>query len=356
MQVRQDNGYFDSRVLSRNHALLSCNPKNGAIYIKDLKSSNGTFVNGDRIDQRDKELNVGDVLDLGTDIDTKFEHRKISAFVEDIHVLPLIPTCPEVDPREDISFVEDVDLSLIQRAAFETSLFGDTDNIELEETIFGTDTEVLSGIFINNSIGTSSNLTNTIKSIASDISLRKYDYTKLRGIESFLVNYTASLDYSNKLILEKNDHQLMQLQNDLRKKLSEEQDVLMAEHQQRINEIESAKAELKRSIKRDEKRSKDEISGIEMELEDLKTRLEVETFKNAQLTKENKSLEDAERLQEEEMSKLKRTDNIDKEVKKSRSHLILFTLGAVSLGILAFTLRYIFRSYKCCLLYTSRCV
>lgn len=89
-QVRPDNGHFDSRVLSRNHAALSCDPSTGNIYIRDLKSSNGTFVNGSRIDQNDVELKVGDVIDLGTDIDSKFEHRKISAFVEDISVIPLI--------------------------------------------------------------------------------------------------------------------------------------------------------------------------------------------------------------------------------------------------------------------------
>ena len=92
-QVRPDNGNFDSRVLSRNHACLSCDPTTGKIYIRDLKSSNGTFVNGVKIDQNDVELKVGDTVDLGTDIDTKFEHRKISAYVEEISVIPLMNTC-----------------------------------------------------------------------------------------------------------------------------------------------------------------------------------------------------------------------------------------------------------------------
>lgn len=70
-QVKADNGNFDSRVLSRNHASLSCDAKTGKICIRDLKSSNGTFVNGSRIGQTDVEIKVGDVIDLGTDIDTK---------------------------------------------------------------------------------------------------------------------------------------------------------------------------------------------------------------------------------------------------------------------------------------------
>lgn len=81
-QVKADNGNFDSRVLSRNHASLSCDAKTGKICIHDLKSSNGTFVNGTRIGQTDVEIKVGDVIDLGADIDTKLEHRKISALVK----------------------------------------------------------------------------------------------------------------------------------------------------------------------------------------------------------------------------------------------------------------------------------
>lgn len=41
------NGYFDSKVLSRQHAEVW--EEGGKIFIKDVKSSNGTFVNGDRL-------------------------------------------------------------------------------------------------------------------------------------------------------------------------------------------------------------------------------------------------------------------------------------------------------------------
>lgn len=98
-QVRSDNGNFDSRVLSRNHALLSCDPLTGKIYIRDLKSSNGTFINGHRIGSNDVEIKVGDVIDLGTDIDTKIEHRKISATVEELFIQPLLEA---PIPQEDL--------------------------------------------------------------------------------------------------------------------------------------------------------------------------------------------------------------------------------------------------------------
>ena len=41
------NGYFDSKVLSRQHAEVW--EENGKIFIKDVKSSNGTFINADRL-------------------------------------------------------------------------------------------------------------------------------------------------------------------------------------------------------------------------------------------------------------------------------------------------------------------
>ncbi|KAL4257210.1 Centrosomal and Immune Signaling Modulator, partial [Pleurotus pulmonarius] len=41
------NGYFDSKVLSRQHAEIW--EETGKIFIKNVKSSNGTFINGERL-------------------------------------------------------------------------------------------------------------------------------------------------------------------------------------------------------------------------------------------------------------------------------------------------------------------
>lgn len=84
------NGYFDSKVLSRQHAEVWANPE-GKIMIRDVKSSNGTFVNGYRLspENRDSEphqLNEGDTLELGIDIVSEDQksivHHKVSARVE----------------------------------------------------------------------------------------------------------------------------------------------------------------------------------------------------------------------------------------------------------------------------------
>ncbi|KAI9138367.1 SMAD/FHA domain-containing protein [Paraphysoderma sedebokerense] len=65
------NGFFDSKVLSRNHAEIWV--EGGKIYIKDTKSSNGTFVNGKRLSEENHEsapveLKNGDTVDFGIDI------------------------------------------------------------------------------------------------------------------------------------------------------------------------------------------------------------------------------------------------------------------------------------------------
>lgn len=84
------NGYFDSKVLSRQHAELYAD-RNGRVYIRDVKSSNGTFVNGLRLSQENKEsepreLHEQDMLELGIDIVSEDQktvvHHKVAAKVE----------------------------------------------------------------------------------------------------------------------------------------------------------------------------------------------------------------------------------------------------------------------------------
>lgn len=87
---KQDNGYFDSKVLSRQHAEIWADA-NGRIWIRDVKSSNGTFVNGTRLSPENREseateLRQHDSLELGIDIVSEDQktivHHKVSAKVE----------------------------------------------------------------------------------------------------------------------------------------------------------------------------------------------------------------------------------------------------------------------------------
>ncbi|XP_071960335.1 uncharacterized protein [Antedon mediterranea] len=66
-----ENGIFDCKVLSRNHALIYY--EGGIFYMQDTKSSNGTFVNNQRLSKGSeeslpKEINSGDIIQFGVDV------------------------------------------------------------------------------------------------------------------------------------------------------------------------------------------------------------------------------------------------------------------------------------------------
>ncbi|KAK4236030.1 hypothetical protein C8A03DRAFT_17294 [Achaetomium macrosporum] len=97
------NGYFDSKVLSRQHAEIWADA-NGKIWIRDVKSSNGTFVNGTRLspenrDSEPHELQAQDHLELGIDIVSEDQktvvHHKVAAKVE--HAGFVTPTSNVLD-------------------------------------------------------------------------------------------------------------------------------------------------------------------------------------------------------------------------------------------------------------------
>ncbi|KAH7381902.1 cytoplasm to vacuole targeting protein-like protein Vps64 [Cadophora sp. MPI-SDFR-AT-0126] len=84
------NGFFDSKVLSRQHAEIWAD-RQGKIWIRDVKSSNGTFVNNARLsaenrDSEPHELQTQDHLELGIDIVSEDQktvvHHKVAAKVE----------------------------------------------------------------------------------------------------------------------------------------------------------------------------------------------------------------------------------------------------------------------------------
>ncbi|PAA47159.1 hypothetical protein BOX15_Mlig003602g1, partial [Macrostomum lignano] len=66
-----DNAIFDCKVLSRNHALLWY--ESGQFWLKDTKSSNGTYVNNQRLGKGNEEspprrLLSGDILQFGVEV------------------------------------------------------------------------------------------------------------------------------------------------------------------------------------------------------------------------------------------------------------------------------------------------
>uniref|UniRef100_A0A183BKN2 FHA domain-containing protein n=1 Tax=Globodera pallida TaxID=36090 RepID=A0A183BKN2_GLOPA len=72
LQPSASNAIFDCKVLSRNHAILWLNA-NGQFMVKDTRSSNGTFINNERLsasgeENEPREIFSGDILQLGVEI------------------------------------------------------------------------------------------------------------------------------------------------------------------------------------------------------------------------------------------------------------------------------------------------
>ncbi|ODQ50494.1 hypothetical protein SAICODRAFT_21469 [Saitoella complicata NRRL Y-17804] len=90
----ESNPFFDSKVLSRSHAeIFTSQTTPFRVFIRDVRSSNGTFVNGVRLSKEGEEsepveLREGDVLELGIDIlgdeggRERVVHQKVAARVE----------------------------------------------------------------------------------------------------------------------------------------------------------------------------------------------------------------------------------------------------------------------------------
>ncbi|XP_064631881.1 sarcolemmal membrane-associated protein-like isoform X11 [Lineus longissimus] len=66
-----NNAIFDCKVLSRNHALIWY--ETGKFYLQDTKSSNGTFINNQRLSKGSeespaREIYSGDIIQFGVDV------------------------------------------------------------------------------------------------------------------------------------------------------------------------------------------------------------------------------------------------------------------------------------------------
>uniref|UniRef100_A0A0R3S4Y3 FHA domain-containing protein n=1 Tax=Elaeophora elaphi TaxID=1147741 RepID=A0A0R3S4Y3_9BILA len=87
LKPSSDNAIFDCKVLSRNHAVLW--HEEGCFLLKDTKSSNGTFVNNDRLSKSAEEssprqIYSGDILQFGVEISenaNKVTHGCILAMI-----------------------------------------------------------------------------------------------------------------------------------------------------------------------------------------------------------------------------------------------------------------------------------
>lgn len=96
-----NNVVLGSKQVSRNHALLSV--LNGNLYLKDLGSSNGTFINDERLEgNKSKQLKTDDKVGFAS---FSFVVSKPVAATEAQQPAPIVSdeTTPEVEPATEIA-------------------------------------------------------------------------------------------------------------------------------------------------------------------------------------------------------------------------------------------------------------
>lgn len=224
------NGYFDSRVLSRNHACMFIDPKLGQLMIQDMGSSNGTFVNSEKIVAEPVPVNVGDTINLGFNIQLETSHKQISARIDNISVvsnnpkgsvlgyLPLL-TKDVIDnfsaaelrhldfiqgvfalllpPSEQPEDEAEVDPAVQAQKAFEDAMFADVVPTLDDSLTACSEPFVNAGIFNNSRIINSNDLESTLELLMVNLARVKQQNLTLKSLENFLVNYSSKVTSVN---------------------------------------------------------------------------------------------------------------------------------------------------------------
>lgn len=220
-----DNGFFDSRVLSRAHAEIWADYETAKVWIKDSKSSNGTFVNGLRLgdeksESEPQELNKNDVVELGIDIandeGTSFIHRKISAKVDRISYLSLQAKTPTTHQQTLVQQPNQMINGLVSglknkqngmrssRAAIDgldVALFGDMD-ASLEDISLSHARSSMTGRYMNSGVASSATLELIVKKLVGEIHAAKVESAKIQSVQKLLTEINTNQQES-RLLAEK---------------------------------------------------------------------------------------------------------------------------------------------------------
>lgn len=228
-----DNGYFDSRVLSRQHAEIWADRATGKVWIKDAKSSNGTYINSQRLssdntESKPHELRKNDILELGIDISnddgSSLVHRKISAKVERISIMSLqsdnLPANSSTSNSANGSLSSSPASSngSLSRSntlvgssrpklggghnkgadSLDVALFGDVD-ASLEDLVMGHARNSLGGLFMNSGLNSSISFETTVKKLIAQIHEAKLEGAKINSVSKLLEE--ISKNQSNSSVL-----------------------------------------------------------------------------------------------------------------------------------------------------------
>lgn len=360
------NGYFDSRVLSRNHAQIYIDLTNGKMMLQDLGSSNGTYLNDVRLNKEPTEVKVGDIVCLGFNVQAESTHKQISLKVENLSLVTNTPSSlamralgianTQFDTPEfkHLAFVEEiyrkinaeVDIksgtkkndgngngngnkeewnnehgnfnsatrnrhdkvrNIDKRLSFDSAMFGDV-NSELEDDLLGLFSTENSGIYNNSQVTNTSTLENVITLLALSSTQVKQQTSALDSIQSFLTNYKRDLDSLNKKHLEE--------------QLNIKWRVFEGQLQEERTRNEELKAQLARVEQKNSKRIvqlEEKVQAVESEKADLYEAREVLKLRVEALEEQHDS--DAQKIKELQLELINAKQLQRKEIETNSKHI-----------------------------------
>ncbi|KAA8916471.1 hypothetical protein TRICI_001334 [Trichomonascus ciferrii] len=329
-----DNGFFDSRVLSRQHAEVWADRTTGKVWIKDAKSSNGTYINSQRLssdntESKPHELRKNDILELGIDISnddgSSLVHRKISAKVERISIMSLqsdnVPAnTSSVNGSLSSSSSSSSSNGSLSRSntlvgssrpklgqnkgadSLDVALFGDVD-ASLEDLVMGHARNSLGGLFMNSGLSSSISFETTVKKLIAQIHEAKLEGAKINSVSKLLEE--ISKNQSNSSVLTALTEQLASKDayiTQLEKKLES--------HQKRYD------PERENNLTKQLTKTQDDLNETKRELDRYKSRAlaaEALTSKSHETIKELvRTLEDKQKLLEKAQQQGKNEQTNDK--------------------------------------------
>lgn len=204
-------------------------PKTGQLMIQDMGSSNGTFVNSDKIGAEPVPVTVGDIINLGFNIQLETSHKQISAKIENINVvsnnpkgsvlsgLPLLTKDVingfSASEMQHLDFIQSVFALLLPnkdepdeaesdptaqaQKAFENAMFADVVPSLDDSLAASSESYVNAGIFNNSHIVNSNDLESTLELLMVNLVRVKQQNSTLKSLENFLANYSSKVDSLN---------------------------------------------------------------------------------------------------------------------------------------------------------------
>lgn len=283
------NGYFDLRVLSRNHACMYVDLRLGQVMVQDMGSSNGTFVNLEKLAAEPVAVNVGDVINLGFNIQIETNHKQISARVENINMLSNNPKRPILEglpcltkniidtfseaEMKHYDFIQgllaqalgkpaepspdtDPDEKSLEIRAFDRGMFSDIVP-SLEDTFAASsDPSTNAGMFQNSKIVNSQKLLTTLDYMNSNLARMKQQNSMLQSLETFLAKYSSQVNEINasqiKKEVEKHEHTLegkLREERSLSVQTIKDQDRKITEQAKQIKILRDELSQLKQELK-----------------------------------------------------------------------------------------------------------